>query len=309
MNYISIDTSGRKNDRVNSTTHKLNVDRRLMERNGIFNNSTTKTRQEFSTNKKNNIQYGNITNDKFEPLQYGGMPSRYWMKNDSVLMQKKENVNKYLDFNVYDGEIDDDCNTKSVNEYNNTYTNLHSETDYHTNINNLSHVLFNDIITRTNYKEKVFISPLNIYISLLTIGFDNHKQISDFFKFKEGYNLYKICSDIKNILDVSYCIHAKNILYVSNKNTIHLSSQIKDMLIIDKYNNDNIKNEIIRINTIISNINNRLINNVIYKIDNQTKLIYINTLILKTDWNFNCNKRDTCVNFLIVSRERKKQEC
>lgn len=289
MNYVTIDTSGRKDNRIDMTTHKLNIDRRIMERDGLFNNVTTMKPMK---NKKNNTQYGNITRDKFEPLQYSGMPSRYCLTNDRILLNKKETTNKYLDFNVFNNDLDEDYSENSLNNepiVNNTFN--------YENLNNLTYYLFNDIFSKTNSKEKIIISPLNIFICLFSLGFNNPKPILDIFGLDKSYNLYEICVNTKNILENCSYIDTKNILYMSNNCNTPMSPKVKEVMIIDKYDNTNLRSEITRINTILSNMTNRLINNIIYGIDKYIQTIYINTFILKTNWNFYCSSRDTYIDY------------
>lgn len=312
--YSHMQTEQKDKILVDSQRHDLNVERRIFEREGMFNMDTRNT--DSSTFYKNKSQdsdkrFGEITGDVFNASDLEqGMPMRDFLINEKNLLQKPDTQNSYLDFDVYDKQATTEPVSYFDPHQNGTLSNkIFSDVNeskpllrqyekedvnqtFGNNINSNSLYLFNGIRSSVNKESKIIMSPLGILLSLmlLYVGSSNEttEELKDFFKFSDKNTMYDIGKDMRKIIKNSEFITQHNIVYVPNDVPLNTAFQqyISELGAIDVLNMSKLNSEFHRINGIIDNLTNGTINNALGSktLRYNTRIMCINTMIIKPKW-------------------------
>ena len=321
----------------NTEKHNLNVERRIFEREGMFNIDTKNVgANEFykqNSQKKNN-KFGEITGEVFNPNDLEqGMPMRDFLVNDKELLNRHETQNPYLDFNLFEN----DSNVESISYYDpHQNANGSMENKKFSNVEETHNVTveekpdpFKQFINVTNYNSfhmfntlhntvdslKSVISPLSVNLTLMIyyIGSsgDTTSELCEYLKLPDKSIVYNIGQSIRSIIKQSGYMIQHNIIYVPSNIKLNSAFQqyVSELGVIDTFNKNDIINETNRINTIIRKLTHGTVNNVLgtKTLNKDTGLFSINTLIIKPRWMYSFDEQNTKNEFFYGTRKRTVQ--
>ena len=314
--YSHVPTDQKDKILVDSQRHDLNVERRIFEREGMFNMDTRNVESSnFYKTKShdNNKKFGEITGEVFHASDLEqGMPMRDFMINERELLGRTETQNPYLDFNIYSQNLQNEnisyydphqnqngsMNDKTFSEVNEVH-HLLQRSEKETPVSNFTNItndnslfLFNGMRSSVNKDSKIIMSPLGTLLSLmlLYIGSSNDTttELRDFLKLPEKNVVHDSGRDMRKIIKDSGFIIQHNIVYIPNDIPLNNAFQqyISELGAVDIVNTDQINSEHNRINGIINNLTNGTINNVLgtKTLGSNTRIMCINTVIVKPKW-------------------------
>lgn len=314
-------------------THDLNVERRIFERDGAFNIDTKnyESSHYFKNNNtgNDNRRFGEITGEAFNPSDLEqGMPMRDFMNNEKGLLKRTESDNPHLDFNLYRSTN----NIENVSYYdpysaqtsgvNDMFSNVNEPSKLLSESNNQAFIidtfnqnsmmLFNGVKMTTDSKSKIIMSPIGIIylIIILYMGSsgDTSHIIKNFFGFSDKNVIHEYAKRIRDITVQSGFINQHSIIYVPtifNSNNA-FKNYVSDIGIIDSIELNN--NSTNKINNIIQRLTNNTITNILTKnITSDTRLICLNTTIIRPRWKQPFNKLLTEKNIFHSFKDKEVQ--
>lgn len=323
--YSHIPTDQKDKILVDSQRHDLNVERRIFEREGMFNMDTRNVESSnfYKTKShEDSKKFGEITGEIFHASDLEqGMPMRDFMVNERELLGRTETHNQYLDFDIYGKKLSDEpisyhdphqnqngsMNDKTFSEINESKTLLqNTKKDTHVNTftnitNSNSLLLFNGIRSSVNKESKIIMSPLGTLLSLmlLYVGSSNDTtlELKEFLNLPEKNVVHDMGRNIRKIIKDSGFIIQHNIVYIPSDIPLNSAFQqyISELGAVDVLNTNQLNNEYNRINGIINNLTNGTINNVLgtKTLGYNTRIMCVNTIIVKPKWVSPFSKQHT----------------
>lgn len=308
--------------------HLNNVNRRLMERDNMFNVNTTKykTNKNFSEIGSN---VGEITGVSYENNEIEqGMPMRQAicsMKEGKCSLVEND-YNPQLDFDLRDEQPTSNANVSYFDpgeqntNFNHQYSDLdnfgheilqddiygnkkkYSETSeeiYSSTINEFSWSLISVFRKLLPNNSSITISPQNIMNSIIMLyrgsADRTEHEIKSVLSLPDKDTLFK-SAIINNQKFNNDFIFSTNLIFVSNKyklnrNYLHFAKQLG---IISRMNVSAPQQEANRINSIIKKLTKNTIQNTVSpELINGAKIISINTIFIKTKWKHGFSKSHT----------------
>lgn len=316
-NHIQNDTALDRFLMLDQDIHGTNINKRILEREGMFN---LNTRVEAVENfKKENPNFkktkkgitGEITGVQFEAsILEQGMP----MRNSTSSIRKKDKVNKdihennRLDVNLYDSPVENK-NTNinyfdpgQINSFN--YSNLDTDfeqkivpsrkkinaSDAYSNINNsFSWYIFNEFQKYLN-QSKFVIAPFNILnlFAVLYLGStgNTEKDLKTIFSFVSKETTFVGVNNITNKLSSKMIMN--NTLVFSQILNQQFKNYVKKIANLERIDMQNSKKDIVRINKNIAVSTKNIFSSVISPnmINKNLSILSTNTLYFRAIWRY-----------------------
>lgn len=308
--------------------HGLNVERRIFEREGMFNLDTKNNDSSYYFKNMENGQpsqnsYGEITGENFDVSELDqGMPMRDFMVNDKGLLHKNEKKNDYLDFDLYDQRPDmnsvsyHDPNSNDINASNQMYSNFKERStllnplerkdplmELSSSFNRLSLHIFNGIKESTNNKHRIVMSPLNFFFTwiMLYIGSSNETtdKIQSYFELPSKDICYKLSSELKQVISSCTSILEHNIVYIPCPATSSINQAyqkyVSNLGVVDKLDLRNCNIETNRVSDIIQKLTHGVVKDIVPQgsFGPYTGIVTLNSFILKVKWKIPFHHNNT----------------
>ena len=298
----------------NPQRHTLDVERQIFERNGFFNLDTRNaevSRHYKNQQSKNTRDRGEITGEDYNISEIEqGMPMRDFVTNTRNVIDKDQQYNKYLDFDLYEKQSNlqnvsyHDPGSIDTSGFTQAYSNVDSENALLSvtekmnpmnsivdSINYLSILLFNSA-QKMAHETKVVLSPYNIFVTFMMLYFgsshESTKRLQYYFNIPDKTSCGATINDLCYLVKKSFSIVDQNILYIPDYISINpaFKSYLTSIGIIDNINVNNPNLEKTHINKMMHKLSNGIITNILnnqsIKKDNQ--ILAINFMIFRTYW-------------------------
>lgn len=298
-------------NKYDSTNHSENVNRRILERENMFNyntkygSSSTMFRREHAS-KKTSTRTGEITGEKFDAVDMQqGMPMRHTMydtrKYDNY---KQPEQNPYLDFDLYTQPQESHETDISYYDPNNSYSNVSDKADKL--VSGVEHIeprvvfsLISNGYSIYLYKQssaiiksKFILSPYNILSPFIVLyrgsKGETERELKTFFTFPDKTTVFSGLSEINNSINASSSIFVNNVLLV--RDGIELNPAFvkysASLCSYDHYDRKFPVKESHRINTQISKATNNMITNIVSPnmLDGDKSVILLSSICILPKW-------------------------
>ena len=307
----------------NPEIHKINIERRILERDGLFN-TDTRIKQYNNTNytniNKSNI--GEITGQSLDMNEYldQGMPTRFFMSTlNSIEKIDNNDPNKIyetfnnpkLDFNLYDSKPNSSIsyfdpvqlNTiqPSFSDINRTtellppIETLSPEKRFSNYINKFAIDIFNDFRHNLKNNQPLLIGPYSLLSNIIALyrasKGNTEKEIQNILSLPNKNVSFDCMNKIIQNLNHYTDLLMYNISIFPKDKPLNRAyiNYISNMSIVDTIDMNNISKEIARLNNNALYKTKGIVKNILkQKIINQnTSIIQINAIIFSSEWKYN----------------------
>lgn len=297
----------RESDIRDPERHSLNVNRRLMERNGFFN-------MDSKTGRTHSL--GEITGESFQDMDADhGMPSRFFLENEQTPSRHTSpDYNPNLDFELFEKKPDlnisyTDSSSKihfsDISEQQQILSKKsfinQNDKELSKNLEYFTIAFLNRISSSFNRLRSIVLSPYSIIsvFGVLYRGSNSSTEIElrEFFKYPNKNTIFTSLLNIQKDMIKNGTALISNNIYFSNKfplNQIFIN-YVKELVDIISINPLNRIGTVEKINVDISKKSKGVFNSVIdpSMIKPDTSLMIINTIYFYSSWKTKFNKDQT----------------
>ncbi|CAH6421744.1 Serpin (serine protease inhibitor) [uncultured virus] len=310
--------------------HNYNIERRLLERDDMFNLNSRDHEPEKKRDvkkSKNSKNMGEITGKQFDINELEkGMPARFSLVSN---FNDMDNVsyNPQLDFDLFDAKPNIQVSYFDPNQFsqkiNPKFANInHPSVILQPNIQN-SNILSNiingfsiDILNMynllTNYSKIFIISPFSISISQMVLYYCSHgnteTELRNFFSFPNKETCLSELNQIFINLKKNQNIKLINYIFISNILPINklFVKKIDQICLVESFDQYNYHKEINKINSKINNYTNGLIKQAIQPniLNPNLSTVIVNIIYFYSNWKNAFQENNTFVKKFISTHQK-----